>query len=56
MASFVSDIYRNVIQEQLYLQDLGVSFVYTDTLDSFSRRDLLHYAQEWKELKAQNSQ
>lgn len=53
--SFVFDIYRNVVQEQLYLLDLGVSFEYTDSIDSFSRRDLIEFAKEWRDLKEQNS-
>lgn len=53
--NFVFDIYKNVVQEQLYLQDLGVSFQYTDSIDSFTRKDLINFAQEWNDLKKQNS-
>ena len=54
-SQYILEVYRNVIQEQLFLQDLGVSFDYTDTIDSYSRRDLIDFAKEWRELKNQNS-
>ena len=46
---FVYEMYKGVIEEQLYLMDLGVSFSYTDTIDAQTRRDLLMFVGEWRE-------
>lgn len=46
---FAYDMYKGVIEEQLYLLDLGVSFSYTDTIDAQTRRDLLMFVGEWRE-------
>lgn len=53
---FMADMYRVVIQEQLFLQDLGVSFDYTDSIDNMTRRDLVEFAKDWRDLKRKNSQ
>lgn len=42
-------MYRNTIEEQIFLQDNGVSFGYTDTLDAQSRRELVRFMSEWRE-------
>ena len=44
-------MYKGVIEEQLYLMDLGVSFSYTDTIDAQTRRDLLMFVGEWRKKK-----
>ena len=46
---FAYDMYKGVIEEQLYLMDLGVSFSYTDTIDAQTRRDLLTFVSEWRQ-------
>ena len=46
---FAYDMYKGVIEEQLYLMDLGVSFSYTDTIDAQTRRDLLTFTSEWRD-------
>ena len=46
---FAYDMYKGVIEEQLYLMDLGVSFSYTDTIDAQTRRDLLTIVSEWRQ-------
>jgi len=48
-------MYRGTIEEQLYLNDLGVPFSYTDTLDAQSRRDLLQIASAWREEHPKNN-
>ena len=48
------EVYQNVLREQFYLQDLGVSFSYTDTIDQYSRRDLLDIADEIVEARNKN--
>lgn len=40
--------YQNTLEEQMYLQDLGVSFDYTDTIDAKTRKDLLEFLGEWR--------
>lgn len=42
-------MYNNTMEEQLFLQDQGVSFAYTDTLDFQSRRDLINTMLQWRE-------
>ena len=46
---YAYDMYKEVVEEQLYLSDLGVSFSYTDTRDAQSRRDLISFAEAWRE-------
>lgn len=41
--------YNNTLEEQLYLQDNGVSFSYTDTLDAQMRKDLVNSMMQWRE-------
>ena len=48
---FAYDMYKGVIEEQLYLMDLGVSFSYTDTIDAQTRRDLLTIVSEWRQTQ-----
>lgn len=43
------DLYKNTIEEQLFLSDNGVSFSYTDTIDSQSRQDLILILLDWRE-------
>ena len=43
------EMYNNTLEEQIFLQDQGVSFAYTDTLDFQSRRDLINTILEWRE-------
>lgn len=43
------NMYKDTIEEQLWLQDQGVSFDYTDNLDFQSRRDLIRVLSEWRE-------
>jgi len=43
------EMYNNTMEEQLFLQDQGVSFAYTDTLDFQSRRDLINTMLQWRE-------
>ena len=42
-------MYNNTLEEQLYLQDNGVSFSYTDTIDAQSRKDLVNTMMHWRE-------
>ena len=42
-------MYNSTLEEQLFLQDQGVSFVYTDTIDYQSRRDLINIVLQWRE-------
>lgn len=42
-------MYKDTIEEQLYLSDLGVPFSYTDTIDAQTRRDLIQIAVNWRE-------
>ena len=46
---FAFEMYKNTIEEQLWLQDMGVSFDYTDKLDFQSRRDLIRTLSNWRE-------
>ena len=48
-AAFVIKMYNDILEEQLYLQDSGVSFEYTDNIDAQSRRDLIKFIHNWKE-------
>lgn len=47
-------MYKSTLEEQLYLQDLGVSFSYTDTIDAQSRKDLIIIATEWRKEHPKN--
>lgn len=42
-------MYKNAIIEQIYLQDEGVSFSYTDNIDNQTRKDLIEILVEWRE-------
>jgi hypothetical protein len=42
-------MYKDTIEEQLFLNDLGVPFSYTDTIDAQTRRDLIQIAANWRE-------
>ena len=42
-------MYKNTIEEQLYLSDSGVSFEYTDSIDAVTRKDLLQFMGAWRE-------
>jgi len=42
-------MYNSTLEEQIFLQDNGVSFSYTDTLDSQSRKDLVNSIIQWRE-------
>lgn len=46
--SFIFEKYKDIVEEQLYLSDLGVSFDYTDTLDSQARQDMIKFASDWR--------
>lgn len=46
--SYIFNKYKDIIEEQLYLEDLGVSFAYTDTLDNQARLDLIKFASDWR--------
>lgn len=43
------DMYKNTIEEQFWLQDMGVSFDYSDKLDFQSRRDLIRALSDWRQ-------
>lgn len=45
---FIATNLNSVYEEQFYLLDLGVSFQYSDTLDSTSRKELVNYMTEWR--------
>lgn len=47
--TFAFNMYKDTIEEQLYLSDLGVPFSYTDTIDAQTRRDLIQIAVNWRE-------
>lgn len=50
------NMYKNTIEEQLYLQDNGVSFSYTDNIDALSRKDLVQFVSEWNDKRNSNEQ
>lgn len=43
--------YDNVIQAQIFLQDQGVSFSYTDSISYYEREDLIRNYIEFIQLK-----
>lgn len=47
--------YQNTLEEQMYLQDLGVSFSYTDTIDAKTRKDLIEFLNTWRKEHPKNN-
>ena len=47
--AFAFEMYKGTIEEQLFLNDLGVPFSYTDTIDAQTRRDLIQIVSNWRE-------
>ena len=45
---FIATSLNAVYEEQFYLLDLGISFQYSDTLDSLARKELVEYLTEWR--------
>lgn len=59
MQDFVRDNiarYNDVLYNQVFLQEQGVSFSYTDTIPFYERQDLLAVYQEFLEMKNQKNQ
>lgn len=48
--------YNDVIYNQIFLQEQGVSFSYTDTIPYYERMDLLDVYQEFVEMKNKRNQ
>lgn len=48
------EMYSNTVEEQIFLQDQGVSFDYTDKLDAQSRKDLINIILNWREEHSRN--
>ena len=48
--------YYNVIDSQIFLQEQGVSFSYTDSIPYYEREDLIHAYSEFIELKNRKNQ
>ena len=48
------EMYSNTVEEQIFLQDQGVSFDYTDKLDAQSRKDLINIILNWREEHPRN--
>jgi len=48
--------YNDVIYNQIFLQEQGVSFSYTDTIPYYERQDLLDIYQEFVEMKNKRNQ
>lgn len=52
--AYAYNMYKNIVDEQLYLLDAGVSFEYSDELDSMSRNDLVRFVSNWIEKHQQS--
>lgn len=48
--------YNDVLTSQVFLQEQGVSFSYTDSIPYYEREDLIKVYQEFLELKNQKNQ
>lgn len=48
--------YRNVLDAQIFLQEQGVSFLYTDTLSAYERDDLVSAYSEFINMKNKRNQ
>ena len=53
--AYVYSLLTQVIDEQIFLQEQGVSFSYTDTLSSFERTQLIQFYLDWREKKKNNN-
>ena len=53
--NYVHSLLTQVLTEQAFLQDQGVSFLYTDTLGAYEREQLVQFYLEWKEKKNSNA-
>lgn len=59
MQEFIKDSlarYNDVLLNQVFLQEQGVSFSYTDTITYMERMDLVDIYQEFLEMKNQKNQ
>ena len=48
--------YNDVLISQVFLQEQGVSFSYTDTITYYDREDLIKVYQDFLEMKNQKNQ
>ncbi len=48
--------YNDVLLNQVFLQEQGVSFSYTDTITYYERQDLVDIYQDFLEMKNQKNQ
>lgn len=48
--------YNDVLLNQVFLQEQGVSFSYTDTIPFYERMDLMDVYQDFIEMKNQKNQ
>lgn len=47
-------MYKDIMEEQFYLLDLGVSFEYSDSIDNQTRKDLIIFLGEWRKEHPRN--
>ena len=48
--------YNDILLSQVFLQEQGVSFSYTDAIPSYEREDLMEVYQDFLELKNKKNQ
>lgn len=48
--------YRNILEQQIFLQESGVSFSYTDSITYFDRIDLVESYNSYLKMKNEKNQ